>query len=404
MAPKTTPDMPHVKGVEIATAASGERYRGRDDLSLVICGSHTNVAGVFTQSSTAGPAVLWSRKALANKTARAMIVNAGNANVCTGKQGASAVKAVANAAASKVANLDAEQVFVSSTGVIGEQLKLDVVLATINDKISLNAEQNWQDFANAIVTTDTYAKLSCAQINLNGHDVTIVGVAKGSGMIEPNMATMLAYVFTDANVDQATLQKALQSANAKSFNCITVDSDTSTSDTCLLFATGEALEPPLTAASPEMEVFQAGLDTVMNDLAQQVVRDGEGASKFITVDVRGAVSDESAKLVAKSIANSPLVKTTIAGEDANWGRIIMAVGKTNEPIELEKLSVSMGGVVIAAGDGPVDGYEEAQLNKHLSGKNINIAVDLGCGMQGKATVWTCDLTHGYIEINADYRS
>jgi glutamate N-acetyltransferase/amino-acid N-acetyltransferase len=363
---------------------------------------------VFTQSNTAGPAVLWSRQVLSSQTvdksATAMVVNAGNANVCTGAQGQLAVEAMASAVANKIGSIDDQQIFVSSTGVIGEQLKVDTLLKAIDNKIILNSNQNWLSLANAIGTTDTYPKLACGQCQIDGETINIAGVAKGSGMIEPNMATMLAYVFTDAKVDQASLQHALSNANSESFNCMTVDSDTSTSDTCLLFATGEGYATELIQSMPDFKNFQSVLSAVMIDLAQQVAKDGEGASKFITINVSGAATNESAKVVAKSIANSPLVKTAIAGEDANWGRIVMAVGKTDEPIVLDKLAISMGGVAIAAGDGPVADYQEAKVNKHLAGQNIVVDVDLGCESKGCATVWTCDLTHGYIEINADYRS
>lgn len=404
LAPMSMPEMPYIEGVIIATAVAEERYQGRDDLSVVICDQHTTAAGVFTQSTTAGAAVLWSRQVLKSGNGIAMVVNAGNANVCTGTQGVADARAMAVSVAEKSQSLDAEQVFVSSTGVIGETLKLIKLTDCIDKEIHLDNQQDWLALANAIKTTDTYPKLACAEIVVMGEKVKIAGVAKGSGMVEPNMATMLAYVYTDAKIGHADLQAALNVANQLSFGCITVDSDTSTSDTCLLFATGKAGNQYIEADSGAYAQFQQGLNAIMVDLAQQVAKDGEGASKFIEVTVTGAETDQSAKKVAKCIANSPLVKTAIAGEDANWGRIVMAVGKSYEPIVLDKLSVSMGGVAIAAGDGPVQGYDQSLVNTHLAGSNISIEVGLGTSAKGNATVWTCDLTHGYIEINADYRS
>ncbi len=404
LAPASVPTLPYLDGVTIATAAAGERYQDRDDLSIVICDDGTTAAGVFTQSTTAGAAVLWSRKVLSSGDGIAMVVNAGNANVCTGGQGEADVQAMATSVADMNEQLSAQQVFVSSTGVIGETLKISKLTNCISDTAITEGSQDWLALANAIKTTDTYPKLATAALNIDDEVINLVGVAKGSGMVEPNMATMLAYIYTDAKIDTATLQAALNEANRQSFGCITVDSDTSTSDTCLLFATGKAGREITNVHSDDFTQFQQALNSVMIDLAQQVVKDGEGASKFIEVSVKGGTTDQSAKTVAKCIANSPLVKTAIAGEDANWGRIVMAVGKSYEPIVLDKLSVAMGGVVIAAGDGPVAGYDENLVNNHLSEKEISIEVDLGNAATGEATVWTCDLTHGYIEINADYRS
>ncbi len=387
----------------MATTASGERYKSRGDLSAVVCDAGTIAAGVFTQSSTAGAPVLWSREVLSNGAGRAMVVNAGNANVFTGCQGKNDVRSMAAKLAEKVTGLEKEQVFVSSTGVIGEYLDMACLEQAIAQDLHLSEQQDWLALANAIGTTDTYPKVARAIIELGGEVIHFAGLAKGSGMIEPNMATMLAYVFTDAKLSQALLQTCLLDVTQRSFNAITVDSDTSTSDTCLLFATCLS-GPMIEAVGSDYAAFAAALEEVMRDLAQQIVRDGEGASKFITVHVCGAKNDESAQAVAKSIANSPLVKTAIAGGDANWGRIVMAVGKTNEPVVLHKLTISMGSVLIATGDGLVDGYDESLVAQHLAGQDITIDVDLGGAGAGEATVWTCDLTHGYIDINADYRS
>jgi glutamate N-acetyltransferase/amino-acid N-acetyltransferase len=333
-----------------------------------------------------------------------MIVSAGNANVCTGKQGLANAQLMAEATAS-LGGLGPEQVFVSSTGVIGEQLDVQSILNSLPDQLDTNFEQqDWHAAASAILTTDTYAKASSTSFEIAGEVVSISGIAKGSGMVEPNMATMLSYIFTDAAIESSTLQEMLNAAVARTFNSITVDSDTSTSDTCLLFATGQVGHSIADIESSEGRVFYAQLEALMKDLAQQVVRDGEGAQKFITVRVSGAESDQAAKIIAKSIANSPLVKTAIAGEDANWGRIVMAVGKAGQAISFEALRVSIGDVLIAEGDGPVAGYDESLVQTHIEGRGVNIDVDVGLGKDGCATIWTCDLTHGYIEINADYRS
>ncbi len=405
LAPARFPEVNNVSGLSLTSLRSEERYKGRDDVLIAVLEEGTSSAAVFTQSLTPGAPVIWSRKVHAQSAARALVVTAGNANVCTGKQGLENTQAMA-AAVANLGSLEPEQVFVSSTGVIGEQLDIDCILASLPD--SLNADyrkQDWNAAASAILTTDTYAKASSTTVELFGETVSISGIAKGSGMIEPNMATMLSYLFTDAAIASDTLQAMLMAAVDRSFNCITVDSDTSTSDSCLLFATGQADHAQLSdLESPEARAFCGALERVMIDLAQQVVRDGEGAQKFISVKVSGAESNQSASIIAKSIANSPLVKTAIAGEDANWGRIVMAVGKAGQAIDFDALRVSVGNIVIAEGDGPVAGYDERLVQAHIEGREVDIDVDVGLDSEGAAIVWTCDLTHGYIEINADYRS
>ena len=404
LAPESFPEVKPVSGLSLTALRSEERYKGRNDMLIALLDEGTTSAAVFTQSLTPGAPVVWSRKVHAQNTARAMIVTAGNANVCTGKQGQINTQAIAKATA-KLSELKPEQVFVSSTGVIGEQLDVARILDSLPAQINPDFEQqDWLAAASAILTTDTFAKASSVSIELSGETITISGISKGSGMVEPNMATMLSYIFTDASIESDALQVMLNKAVDKSFNCITVDSDTSTSDTCLLFATGRVGPAISTIDSVDGGLFYTALEKLMTDLAQQVIRDGEGAQKFITVKVSGAKSDQAAKIIAKSIANSPLVKTAIAGEDANWGRIVMAVGKAGQVINFEALRVSIGGVVIAEGDGPVAGYDESLVQAHIEGMYVNIDVDVGLGENGHATVWTCDLTHGYIKINADYRS
>jgi len=404
LAPEKFPEVNSIAGLTLLALRSEERYRGRNDMLLAIMGPGTNAAAVFTQSVTPGAPVIWSRQVHQAGQARAMIVTAGNANVCTGRQGLANAEAMAGATA-RLADIDTKQVYVSSTGVIGEQLDVERILKGLPTQLPVvSAEQDWLAAASAIMTTDTYAKAASITLEIAGKKIAISGIAKGSGMIEPNMATMLNYVFTDAAIEQKTLQAMLANVIDRSFNCITVDSDTSTSDTSLLFATaksGNALIDDID--SPAAKQFTTALETVMRDLAQQVVRDGEGAQKFITVKVSGAETDQAAKIIAKSIANSPLVKTAIAGEDANWGRIVMAVGKAGQKINFDALTVSMGETLIAEGDGPVKDYDESCVQAHIEGAEVDINVDVGLS-NGQATVWTCDLTHGYIEINADYRS
>jgi len=403
LAPEHPPELGPLAGVRLASIASGIRYRERVDLCLIALVEGTTVAGVLTKSSTAAAPVDWCREALRTPNAGAVIVNSGNANAFNGAAGMAAVKRTAAGVAERTACAE-NDVFVASTGVIGEPLpveKIEAALDTLQDGL---AADNWAGAADAILTTDTFAKLATASAEIDGTAVTINGIAKGSGMIHPNMATMLAFVFTDAAIEAPALQALLNAANERSFNAITVDGDTSTSDMALLCATGQADHAPVSdAGDARLAGFRAALDQVMIDLAQQIVRDGEGATKFVTVAVTGAASDASAKTIALSIANSPLVKTAIAGEDANWGRIVMAVGKAGEAADREKIAISIGGHAVAQAGSRVPGYDEGPIAEHMKGAAVDIAVDVGVDA-GAATVWTCDLTHGYISINADYRS
>ncbi len=392
------PALPPVAGVRLAAAAAGIRYVGRTDLVLAEFAAGTSVAGVFTRNRCPGAPVDWCRAALVGGAARALVVNAGNANVFTGAAGQVSTRATAVAAAS-VAGCVPGEVFLASTGVIGEVLPHERIVAALPGLHASLADDAWEQAARGIMTTDTFPKASTRTAMLGGSSVRVTGIAKGSGMIAPDMATLLCFVFTDAAVPAVTLQKLLRAGVDLSFNRITVDSDTSTSDTVLLFATGEAGNAP----EADVAAFGAALNEVLLDLALQVVRDGEGAQKLIRIDVTGAVDDRSARRVALSVANSPLVKTAVAGEDANWGRIVMAVGKAGEPADRDRLSVGVGGVWMAREGSVVPGYDEAPVVAHMRGREIVIAIDLGLG-GGHDTAWTCDLTHGYIDINGSYRS
>jgi glutamate N-acetyltransferase/amino-acid N-acetyltransferase len=385
-------------GVRLGAAEAGIRYNGRTDLVLAEFSAGTSVAGVFTQNKCPGAPVDWCRAALAGGQARALVVNAGNANVFTGEAGRAACRATAEAASALI-GCDPEAVFLASTGVIGEQLPVGRIVSALPALHASLSDAAWAQAARGIMTTDTFPKASTRTATLGGHRVRISGIAKGSGMIAPDMATMLCFVFTDAALPAPVLQRLLAAGTARSFNRTTVDSDTSTSDTLLLFATGAAGNDP----AADTASFAEALDAVLLDLAQLVVRDGEGAQKFIRVAVSGAVDDGSARRVALAVANSPLVKTAIAGEDANWGRIVMAVGKAGEPADRDRLSVSVGGVWMARAGSVVDGYDEAPVVAHMRGRDIDIGIDLGLG-EGRCAVWTCDLTHGYIDINGSYRS
>ncbi len=395
-------DLPKIDGVTLRVARARYKNWNRADLSYAELDEGTTVAGVFTQSACASSEVEMGREQVKTGKARALVVNAGNSNAFTGYRGREAVEQIMQQVAGHL-GCDTSEVFVSSTGVIGVPLPKDKARDGV--AAALNAEPcSWEDAASAISTTDTFAKGAHASAMIGGQRVELVGIIKGSGMIAPDMATMLGYIFTDAAVEPALLQQMLSTANRETFSCITVDGDTSTSDTVLAFATGKAGNAPLASFDDKgADAFAAALTDVCRQLAQLVVRDGEGASKFITIRVTGAASDESAHRVALSIANSPLVKTAIAGEDANWGRVVMAVGKAGEPADRDKLSIAFGGTWTARDGLPVEGYDEAPVAAHLKGAQIDIAVDLGIG-EGRATVWTCDLTHGYISINADYRS
>ncbi|WP_425500735.1 bifunctional glutamate N-acetyltransferase/amino-acid acetyltransferase ArgJ [Parasphingopyxis algicola] len=396
------PDMSALEGMQIRVSRAEYKDWDRHDLTFIKLEGNTTVAGVTTRSKCPSPEIEWCRDALAHGEARALVVNAGNANAFTGNRGRAAVEAIAAKAA---AHLDCapHEIFIASTGVIGEPLPIDKAEAGIEAAFSAD-EASWEDAARAIGTTDTFPKGATASAVIGDTTVQISGIVKGSGMIAPDMATMLGFLFTDAAIDAAFLQEMLNRAVAKTFNCITVDSDTSTSDTVLMFATGQAGNAPL--AGPDdlgADAFVAALEAVCLGLAQLVVRDGEGATKFIEIAVEGAESDASARRIALSVANSPLVKTAIAGEDANWGRVVMAVGKAGEPADRDRLSIRFGATQVAENGLAVEGYDEAPVAAHLTGDEIEIGIDVGIG-EGRATVWTCDLTHGYITINADYRT
>jgi glutamate N-acetyltransferase/amino-acid N-acetyltransferase len=404
LAPARFPEMPEIAGLRLAVVGSGLKYKDRPDLLLAAFAPGTTVAGVLTQSTAPGAPVEWCRAHLSAGIARALVVNAGNANVFTGAKGRVAVEAMAAASASAVGCRPAE-VMVASTGVIGEPLEHEKITAKIAELPARFGLDHWELAAKAISTTDTFTKGAHLTAEIAGVPVNIVGIAKGSGMIAPDMATMLAFVFTDAKLDTSVLQPMLKRNADTTFNSITVDGDTSTSDTLLLFATGKA-EPHLAPADhrdPLLRGFEKALHSVLKDLAIQVARDGEGAQKLIQINVTGAASKRAARKIGLAIANSPLVKTAVAGEDANWGRVVMAVGKSGEKADRDAMSVAFGGIEIARDGARVASFDEAPVTAHMKGREVLIETDVGVG-RGKATVWTCDLTHGYININADYRS
>ncbi len=404
LAPEAFPDMPDVAGVRLAVAESGVKYSGRTDLLLALLDPGTTVAGVLTTSRTASAPVLWCRENLKSGRGRAIVVNAGNANAFTGAAGMETVRRTANAAAER-ASCTPEEVLIASTGVIGEPFDAGLLIRHFDALFATAGSAGWQEAARAIMTTDTYPKGAAATTRIGNREVTVCGIAKGSGMIMPNMATMLSFVFTDAAIPAPVLQALLKRITDRTFNCITVDSDTSTSDTLLLAATGRAGNAAdfADADDPALAGFAEALEQVCGDLARQIVRDGEGASKFVTVRVDGARDDREAHMIAMSIANSPLVKTAIAGEDPNWGRIVMAVGKSGADVDQNDIVIRMGGILVARDGAVVPGYDETPVAEHMKGSEVDIAVSVGGG-SGAATVWTCDLTHKYIEINADYRS
>ncbi|MGU9957911.1 MAG: bifunctional glutamate N-acetyltransferase/amino-acid acetyltransferase ArgJ [Arenicellales bacterium WSBS_2016_MAG_OTU3] len=403
LAPAGFPSIPTIEGVRFAAVSAGIKQKDRADVFLAALRKGTNIAGVLTQSLTASAPVEWCRKQLKHGKAQAIIVNSGNANAFTGAQGYDHVR-VMTRAVKELLGCPENQIFVASTGVIGEPLpanRIGKALPKAAKQLSSNA---WQDAASAMMTTDTFAKGAFEETTIGNAKITIAGIAKGSGMIAPDMATMLSFVFTDAKIPTEVLQTILKQGADESFNSISVDSDASTSDTLLLAATGAARHPIITTASEQnLTLFKAALKRVLVNLATQVVRDGEGASKFITIDVSGAASKRAARRIGLSIANSPLVKTAIAGEDANWGRVVMAVGKAGEKAERDKMSIAIGGIKIADKGYRIDGYDEDMVARHLTGQDIHIEVDVGI-RYGKARVWTCDLTHDYISINADYRT
>ena len=405
-APKRTAQLPPIEGVRIATAAVGIRYPGRTDLLLALFDSGTSVAGVLTKSKTSSAPVDWCRQHLAHGMARALVVNSGNANAFTGRRGREAVERTVEAAARAADCLEAD-VYVASTGVIGEPLDTTKFTDLLGDLTREAKPDAFEQAARAIMTTDTYPKLATRKSEIDGVEVLINGIAKGAGMIAPDMATMLAFIFTDAAIEPVALRACLDPGLEQSFNAITIDSDTSTSDTLLVFATGSAASrgAPRIAVAEDVRVtaFRFALAQVMRELALQVVKDGEGLTKFVTVRVTGAESDEAARRIAQSIANSPLVKTAIAGEDPNWGRIVAAVGKAGEAADRDRMAIWLGDILVATEGEVAAGYREAQGAAYMKNAEISIRADVGIG-RGTATVFTCDLTKDYLAINADYRS
>lgn len=399
LAPGTFPGLPVIKGARFAAVEAGVRYQGRKDVMLALLDPGSVVAGVFTRSATRSANVLDCQSKIGAESAdgAAIIVNSGNSNAFTGRAGEGSVAAICEAVATET-GLPSSRVFTSSTGVIGERLPHNRITSKVAELRGLLSETALESAAQAIMTTDTFAKGSGAEIDVNGQTVRIAGIAKGSGMIAPDMATMLVYIFTDAKIGRADLQDMVSGINSQTFNCITVDSDTSTSDTLLMAATG-ASEVNVTGNA----AFKDALHEVFLDLAHQVVRDGEGASKFVTVSVSGAENDADARTHAMAIANSPLVKTAVAGEDPNWGRIVMAIGKSGAAADRDLLSIRFGDVLVAEKGWVAETYREEDGAAIMKQPEIEISVDIGLG-QGSATAWTCDLTHAYITINADYRS
>jgi glutamate N-acetyltransferase / amino-acid N-acetyltransferase len=399
LAPAQFPDLPVIAGVTFASAAAGVKYQNRTDVMLAIATPGSSVAGVFTRSATRSAPVLDCQAKLGSDPtgAAAILVNSGNSNAFTGKNGVASVAALTQAVAG-LTGVPVGRVFTASTGVIGEPLPHDRIIAKLAELHAGQTEAAIKDAARAIMTTDTFPKGASASVTIGGQTVQIAGIAKGSGMIAPDMATMLVYIFTDALIGQEALQALVSQHNDQTFNCITVDSDTSTSDSLIAVATG-ASGVDVTGNAE----FAAALHGVMLDLAHQVVRDGEGATKFVTVAVTGATDDADARKVAMAIANSPLVKTAIAGEDANWGRIVMAVGKSGAQADRDKLSIRFGNITVAENGWRAPDYSEDAASAYMKNAELLIGVDLGLG-SGHSTVWTCDLTHGYIDINADYRS
>ncbi|WP_022724088.1 bifunctional glutamate N-acetyltransferase/amino-acid acetyltransferase ArgJ [Rhodopseudomonas sp. B29] len=406
LAPTEVPALPAIAGVRLATAAAGIRYKGRTDVLLVEMEKGTTVAGVFTKSKCPSAPVEWCRDKLKGGGARALVVNSGNANAFTGKTGRQATALTAQLAAKAVGCKPAE-VFLASTGVIGEPLDATKFDGVLDELVQEASPDDWMDAAKAIMTTDTFPKVATATVKLGKAKVTINGMAKGAGMIAPDMATMLSFVFTDAPLSASCLQALLKAGVADTFNAVTIDGDTSTSDTLLAFATGTAAEngaPKISRASdPRLKAFVKAFNAVLADLAEQVARDGEGARKLVEIIVEGAKTKESARRIAMSIANSPLVKTAVAGEDANWGRVVMAVGKAGEPADRDKLSISFNGIRVAKSGARDPSYDEKQVSAEMKKPEIQIKVALGLG-KGRDRVLTCDLTKEYVAINGDYRS
>ena len=411
LAPTSVPDMPAIAGVKLSTAAAGIKYANRTDVLLALLEPGTVAAGVFTQSKCPSAPVEWCRDNLkiaksSRSKPRALVVNSGNANAFTGKTGRQACKFTAEFAARAI-GCKPKDVFLASTGVIGEPLNAKAFDGVMEGLVAAGKEEFWHDAAKAIMTTDTFAKMATAKTNIGKAAVTINGIAKGAGMIAPDMATMLSFVFTDAPVSSAVLQKLLSDGVKDSFNAVTIDGDTSTSDTLMAFATGAAAKhgaPKISKPNdPRLRGFKQAFNMVLCDLAEQVARDGEGARKLVEIRVEGAVSDKSARRIAMSIANSPLVKTAIAGEDANWGRVVMAVGKAGEPADRDKLSIWFGGIRVAHKGARDPDYDEAKVSEAMKSPTIALKVNMGLA-NGKDRVLTCDLTKEYVAINGDYRS
>ena len=408
LAPQHVPDMPAIAGVRLATAAAGIRYAGRTDVLLVLLDDGTTAAGVFTRSKCPSAPVEWCRAQLkrgkAKATARALVVNSGNANAFTGKTGRAACKFTADIAA-RAAHIKTGEVFLASTGVIGEPLNAKAFDGVMDGLVASAKAGDFLAAAKAIMTTDTFPKVATATARIGKATVTVNGIAKGAGMIAPDMATMLSFIFTDAAIAAPALQAMLDEAVVDTFNAVTIDGDTSTSDTLMIFATGKAKDCPRVARAgdPRLKGFKKALQRVLADLSEQIARDGEGARKLVEITVEGAVSKKSARRIALSIANSPLVKTAIAGEDANWGRVVMAVGKAGEPADRDKLSIWFGGIRVAHKGARDPGYDEAEVSAAMKKPEISLKVALGLG-KGRDRVLTCDLTKEYIAINGDYRS
>ena len=404
LSPQTMPPMPPIAGIKLAVGASGESYKARNDTLLIVANEPLSIAGVFTQNSLCGAPVTWNRENIRGGKARAILVNAGNANVMTGKAGFDAAQKMAEQTA-KLLNASPSEIMLGSTGVIGKPLDTGPFEGLLPKLCSNLSSDLWEEAAKAIMTTDTYPKYATAKTKIDDKEVTISGIAKGSGMIEPNMATMLSYIATDAAIDPHELHLLLRSAVKDSFNAVTVDGDSSTSDMVLILATGKAGNNPIRFPSDFTRLgdFARALQGLCEELAQMIARDGEGASKMITVKIFGAKNEEEATHCAKAIANSPLVKTTIAGGDANWGRVAMAIGKSGVALDHTKLGIDFGPHTLAEQGTLSEHYDEEAVSRYLKGQEIEIKVYLHAG-DAKARVWTCDLTHGYIDINADYRS
>ena len=405
-APKSLVQLPPINGVRFATAEAGIRYKGRTDLLLAVFDEGTVAAGVLTQSKTCSAPVLWCRESLKTGAARMLVVNSGNANAFTGQRGAETVRLTVEAAAA-AGKCQPHDVYVASTGVIGEPMDAGKFSGLLAGLAMAARPDAFEAAARAIMTTDTYPKLATRTVDTGGVPVTINGFCKGAGMIAPDMATMLCFIFTDADIDQAVLQALVTRHAATTFNCMTVDGDTSTSDTCLLFATRKSWRQGTRAISslddPRLAAFDAALHDLMRDLAIQVAKDGEGLTKFVTFEVTGAENWHAARRIALSCANSPILKTAIAGEDPNWGRVVMAVGKSGEAADRDKLSICFGGHIVARDGERAAEYDEKTVAAYMKNAGIVIRIDVGVG-GGAATVWTCDLTHDYVSINADYRS